>query len=89
MMGETRKLKCRLIPGGWIGDDKPQQETIICYDIHRKVEHHFNLKCIGEYEEHNEKELKRLTDLINQLLTENRMLKDNENIRNGMRMLFK
>lgn len=87
-MIENKRVKCKLISGGWYGNDKPQQETIVCYDIHRKIEHHFNLKGIGEYEEHNEKELKRLTDLINQLLTENRMLKDNENIRNGMEMLF-
>ena len=61
----TKKEKCRLIEGGWIGDDKQQNFAIVKYDIHRKVEHHFNFKGIGKYEKHNEKELHKLTDFIN------------------------
>ena len=58
------RCKCILVKGGWIGDDKVQNETIICFDILKNIEHHFYIKCIGEYEEHNEKELPVITKRI-------------------------
>jgi len=82
-----KQCKCELVKGGWIGDDKVQNETIVCYDTLKEIKYLFNIKCIGKYEKHNEKELKRLTNLLNQLLNENKLLKDNKNISDGMRLL--
>lgn len=84
----TKKEKCQLIEGGWIGDDKQQNFAIVKYDIHRKVEHHFNFKGIGKYKKHNEKELHKLTDFINNLLEENKQLKDEKNIRNALENMW-
>ena len=27
-----KRVKCELIEGGWLGDDKPQTFSIICYN---------------------------------------------------------
>ena len=79
--------RCELVKGGWIGDDKTQNETIICRDNMKNIKHHFTFKCTGKHEEHNERELERLTNLLNQLLSENKLLKDAQNINDGMRLL--
>lgn len=82
-----KRCKCILVKGGWIGNDRVQNETIMCFDNVKNIKHHFTIKCIGEYEEHNEMELERLTNFLNQLLSENKLLKDNKNISDGMRLL--
>lgn len=82
-----KRCKFELVKGGWIGDDKVQNETIVCYDNLKKIKYLFTLKCIGKYEEYNEKELERLVNLLNQLLSENKLLKDTKNISDGMRLL--
>lgn len=86
-MTENKRCKCKLVKGGWIGDDKVQNETIVCYDNLKEIKYLFNIKCIGKYQNHNEKELERLTNLLNHLLSENKLLKDNKNISDGMRLL--
>lgn len=83
----NRRLKCKLITGGWIGDNKQQNFSIICYDICREINHHFNIKGIGKYGEYNEKELNKLVDLLNTLLDENKQLNDEKNIERGMELL--
>lgn len=79
-------IKCKLITGGWIGDSKPQNFSIICYDI-LKQKHFFSFKGVGEYDKHNTKELNKLTEFIDHLLKENKQLKDEKNILNGMRLI--
>ena len=82
-----KRVKCELIEGGWIGDNKPQNFSIICYDIQKQKKHFFGFKGIGEYDKHNTKELNKLTKFINRLLKENKRLKDEKNIKEGMRLI--
>lgn len=82
-----KRIKCELIEGGWIGDNKPQTFSIICYDIHKQQKHFFSFKCIGEYDKHNTKELNKLTEFIDHLLKENKQLKDEKNIEKGMKLI--
>ena len=82
-----KRIKCKLIEGGWIGDNKPQNFSIICYDIHKQQTHFFSFKGIGEYDKYNTKELNKLTGFIDHLLKENRQLKDEKNIEKGMRLI--
>lgn len=83
----TVREKCELIEGGWIGDDKQQNFSIKCYDINRKCEHYFSFKGIGEYQDYNVKELNRLIDFINNLLMENKKLKNEKNIKNALELM--
>lgn len=82
-----KRVKCKLITGGWTGDNKPQNFSIICYDIRKQQKHFFNFKGIGEYDKHNTKELNKLTEFISHLLKENKQLKDEKNILNGMKLI--
>lgn len=84
MMVLAVREKCELIEGGWIGDDKQQHFSINCYDINRKGEHHFSFKGIGKYQNYNVKELNKLTEFINSLITENKQLKNEKNIKNAL-----
>lgn len=82
-----KRVKCELIEGGWIGDNKPQIFSIICYDMYKQQTHFFSFKGIGEYDKYNTKELNKLIKFIDQLLKENRQLKDEKNIEKGMKLI--
>ena len=82
-----KRIKCELIEGCWIGDNKPQNFSIICYDIRKQKKHFFSFKGVGEYDKHNTKELNKLTEFIDHLLKENKQLKDEKNILNGMKLI--
>ena len=80
-------VKCELIEGGWIGNNKPQNFSIICYDMHKQQKHFFGFKGIGEYDKHNTKELNKLTKFIDYLLKENEQLNNERNIEKGMKLI--
>ena len=82
-----KRVKCELIEGGWIGDNKPQNFSIICYNVHRRKEHFFSFRGIGGYDKYNTRELNKLTKFIDHLLKENKQLKDKKNIEKGMRLI--
>ena len=76
-----------LVKGGWVGDNEEQNFTILCYDIEKKIEYSFNFKGIGKYKKHNERELYRIVELLNQLLIENNQLQDEKDIENAFRLI--
>lgn len=80
-----KRNKCELIPGGWIGDDKPVNYTIIINKKNKKT--YYEFKGIGEYEEQNEKELKRITEYINKLIKENQQYKNKEKIQEAIKWM--